>query len=120
MVTTSSCHGSRRTRSTAAQIPIAQALTGGELAALEHAPALVVGDHLVELLLLVPAVVEVVLVHRLAEGTLCEVASLPELERLVEGRREGLRLGRLVRVALELRPGIGSFLDPVQAGRQER
>src|SRR3954451_12798418 len=123
MVTTSSCHGSRRTRSTAAQIPIAQALTGYDPSGLppfEHAPALVVGDDLIELLLLVPAVVEVVLVHRLAEGALGKVTFLPEVERLVEGGRERLGLGGLVRVPLELGSRIGAVLDPVETGGDQR
>src|SRR6266516_7736583 len=86
----------------------------------EHPPALVVGDDLVELLLLVPAVVEVVSLHLLAERVANEVAALPELERLAQGRREGLRLAGLVCVAHELRTGMGLVLDPVQPGRQKR
>jgi hypothetical protein len=49
-----------------------------ELAALEHPAALVVGDHLVEELLLELPVVEVVLVDGIAERLLGEVRALPE------------------------------------------
>src|SRR6476660_8082270 len=118
-MSTTSSHGSLRTRSIAAQIPIAgpPALTG-RLAAFEHAPPLVVGDDLVELLLLVAPVVEVVGVDRLTECLLGELAALPEPDRLAERRRERLGLPGLVGVALELRAGVGLALDPVQPGRQ--
>src|SRR5947208_4981381 len=119
MVTTSS-HGPRLTRSTAAQIPIAQSLTGWNLAALEHAPTLVVGDDPLVVLLLVPSVVQVVLVHRLAEGLLGELAALPELEGLLQARWKRFRLGGLVGVADELWPRVELVFDAVEPGGQQR
>src|SRR5439155_16836627 len=89
-------------------------------ATLEHAPALVVGDDLREQALLGPAVVEVVLPDFLTERALGELAALPEIHRLRERRREGLRLGGLVRVADQLRPGIGCVLDAVEPGGDHR
>ena len=83
MVTTSS-HGSRLTRSTAAQMPtvINVAQPRSNIAA-----ALVVGDDLVELLLLVATVVEVVGVHRFAERIATK--SLPSQSSSASRRAEG-------------------------------
>src|SRR5262249_35327942 len=72
-----------------------------------------------ELLLLVARVVRVVLLDRRAERLLHEVASVPELLRLAEGRGEGLRLAGLVGVALQLRTRIRLVLDPIEASREQ-
>src|SRR5918995_6111891 len=84
------------------------------LAPLEHPRALVVGDHLVEQPLLRPPVVQIVLPYRLAERPLGELAALPQIDRLAQRRRERLGLACLVGVALQLGPGVGPVLDPVQ------
>ena len=89
-------------------------------AALEHPAALVVGHDLVEEPLLRAPVVEVVLVHRLAERLLGERAALPQVDRLAHRGRERLRLAGLVGVALQLRAGIGLVLDPVEPRGEHR
>src|SRR5215208_3771973 len=110
-----SFHTVHAARSTIAQMPITGRLMPPS-AAFEHAAALVVGDHLVEEPLLRAPVVQVVLPDGLTEGPLGELAALPEVHRFAQRRRESLRLGGLVRVALELRAGVRGILDPVEAG----
>src|SRR6266545_3945993 len=89
-IVTTSFQPPQRTRSIAAQIPIAQPLMARLSAALEHAPALVVRHDLIEQSLLGAAVVEIVAPDGLPEGLAGELASLPEVDRLPQRRRKGL------------------------------
>src|SRR5262245_46479779 len=76
----SSRHTVQAALSIAEQMPMT-GLGNAPSAALEHAPALVIGDHLVEQPLLGAAVVDVVLVDRVTERLLGELAFLPEVDR---------------------------------------
>src|ERR1035437_7002724 len=78
--------------------------------ALEQPLALVTGDHLVELRLLGPSVVEVVVDHVVAEGLLRHRASLQLADRISQRVRESLHL-RLVGVAGEGRRKLELLLD---------
>src|SRR6188472_3911514 len=91
-----------------------------DLAALEHAGALVVGDDLVEQPLFGLAVVQVVEPDVVAEGPLDEIAVLPVRHRFAQRRWERLRLAGLVRVADQLGSRVELVLDAIEPRREHR